>query len=148
MIETRNIAMERVVLPTAPEPLGQYSAVSEANGLVFLSGMIPLQAGKVIFTGQQDREKGREAAYLAALNALAVLKKQYGDLKRIKRVVQAAIYIAAAPDFGDHAFVADGCSEILNQVFPDKHSRLAFGVSSLPRNASVELALIFELNGK
>jgi enamine deaminase RidA (YjgF/YER057c/UK114 family) len=148
MTETRSKAIEGIVLPTAPEPLGQYSALSEVNGLVFLSGMMPLQAGKVIFTGQLDREKGREAAYLAALNALAILKKHYGDLKRIKRVVQAAIYIAAPLDFEDHVFVADGCSELLNQVFPDKHSRLAFGVSSLPRNASVELALIFELNGK
>ncbi|HEX3102208.1 MAG TPA: Atu1372/SO_1960 family protein, partial [Pyrinomonadaceae bacterium] len=80
MTETRSKAIEGIVLPTAPEPLGQYSALSEVNGLVFLSGMMPLQAGKVIFTGQLDREKGREAAYLAALNALAVLKKHYGDL--------------------------------------------------------------------
>jgi len=148
MTEKKNNALDRILLPSAPEPLGQYTAVTEANGLVFLSGMLPLRNGNVVFRGQLDREKGREAANLAALNALAVLKKQYGKLERIKRVVQAAVYLAASPDFEDHAFVADGCSELLNQVFPGKHSRLVFGVSSLPKNASVELALIFELNGK
>jgi enamine deaminase RidA (YjgF/YER057c/UK114 family) len=146
MTETKDKVLDRIMLPSAPEPLGQYAAVSEANGLVFLSGMMPLWDGKVVFTGQVDKKKGRDAAHLATLNALAVLQKNYGKLERIKRVVQAAIYIAADPDFQDQAFVADGCSELLNHVFPDKHSRLAFGVSSLPMNASVELALIFELN--
>jgi enamine deaminase RidA (YjgF/YER057c/UK114 family) len=146
MRDDTNKAGARLILPPAPEPLGQYVAISEVNGLVFLSGMLPLQDGKVIYTGQPDKETGRDAAYLATLNGLAVLQKYYGGLSKVKRVVQAAVYVAAGPDFEDHAFVADGCSELLNQVFSEKHSRLAFGVSSLPNNAAVELALIFELN--
>ena len=144
-IDTRKL--DSIEFPPAPEPLGQYTTLSEVNGLVFLSGMMPLRDGKIVFTGQTDKEKGREAAQLATLNALSVLKNHYMELKRVKRVIQAAIYVAAGPDFEDHAFVADGCSETLNQIFPDKHSRLAFGVSSLPMNASVELALIVELDG-
>ena len=140
-----NNTIDRIILPTAPEPLGEYAAVSEANGLIFLSGMLPLRDGKLVYTGHADKTTGRDAAYLATLNALAVLKKRYGGLQKIKRVVQAAVYISTSPDFEHHAFVADGCSELLNRVFSEKHSRLAFGVSSLPRNASVELALIFEL---
>jgi enamine deaminase RidA (YjgF/YER057c/UK114 family) len=146
MRKNTNKAVAQFMLPEAPDPLGQYAAISEANGLVFLSGMLPLQNGKVIYTGQADKKTGRDAAYLAALNGLAVVQKHYGGLSKIKRVVQAAVYVSAGPDFEDHAFVADGCSELLNQVFSEKHSRLAFGVSSLPKNASVELALIFELD--
>jgi len=137
---------DRIVLPEAPKPLGQYTAVSEANGLTFLSGMLPIRDGEMVFTGYLPKEAGRDAARLAALNALAVLNDHYGSLKKIERVVQVAVYIAAAPDFRDHAFVADGCSEILNHFFPDKHARLVFGVSSLPMNASVELALIVQAN--
>lgn len=138
-----------IVLPAPPKPLGQYATVVEANGFVFLSGMLPVREGVPVFTGFCKREDGREAARLAALNALAVLQAHFGTLKKIQRVVRVGVFIAAAPDFQDHAYVADGCSEILNQVFPmgGKHARLAFGVSSLPMNASVELELIFQLLG-
>jgi hypothetical protein len=107
--------------------------------------MLPIRDGRMEFTGRLDKERGREAARLAALNSLAVLKDHFGSLQKVRRAVQVAVYVAAGPDFYDHAYVADGCSEILNSIFPDKHSRLVFGVSSLPMNASVELGSIFEL---
>ena len=149
MTETNNNGMDRIVLPQAPVPLGLYTALSEANGLVFLSGMLPLRDGEMLFTGKVvDKNQGREAAQLAGLNALAILKKHYGTLTRISRAVQTSVYIASDADFEDHAYVADGCSQLLNQVFTEKHSRLVFGVNSLPRNAMVELGLIFEINEK
>jgi enamine deaminase RidA (YjgF/YER057c/UK114 family) len=143
-IDLTNLEM---VLPPAPKPLGQYAALSEANGFAFLSGMLPVRDGTPAFTGFGDKHQSREAARLAALNALAVLRAHFGTLDKIERVVRVGVFIAAAPDFSDHAFVADGCSEIFNLVFPksEKHARLAFGVSSLPLNASVELELIFQL---
>jgi enamine deaminase RidA (YjgF/YER057c/UK114 family) len=136
-----------LVLPEPPRPLGQYSTVSEANGLVFLSGMLPIREGKMVFTGLLDKEQAREAARIATLNALAVLNDHFGSLQKVRRAVQVAVYVAAAPGFYDHAYVADGSSQILNSIFPDKHSRLVFGVSSLPMNASVELGLIFQTAG-
>ena len=137
-----------IALPPAPKPLGQYAAVSVANGFVFLSGMLPLRDGAPAFTGIVNKQRARQAARIAALNALTVLNEHFGTLDKIARVVRVSVYIAAAPDFSDHAFVADGCSEIFNLVFPEseKHSRLAFGVASLPLNASVELELIFQLS--
>ena len=149
MVEMKNSRVDRIVLPQAPEPLGLYAAVSEANGLVFLSGMLPLRNGEMLFTGKVfNKKQGREAAELAALNSLAVLKKHFGSLTRISRAVQASVYIAAGADFTDHAYVADGCSQLLDQVFSGRHSRLVFGVNSLPKNAMVELGLIFEINDK
>ena len=122
----------------------------QAGSLVFLSGMLPLVNGKPMFTGRVAKEQAREAAKMAALNALAVLKKRMGSLASVRGVVRVAAYIAADPDFTEHAFVADGCSELLNRVFPNsgKHARLAFGVSSLPMGMPVELELIFEVGVK
>lgn len=146
MMETKNKETERIALPDAPEPLGFYTPVSEANGLVFLSGMLPLRDGKMLFTGKVvNKKQGYDAAQLAVLNALAVLKKHYGTLTRIRRAVQAAVYINTDADFEDHASVADGCSELLDRFFSERHSRLVFGVNSLPKNAMVELGLIFEI---
>lgn len=145
-----NLNNYEIVLPPPPKALGQYATVVEANGFVFLSGMLPIREGEPVFTGFSNKQNGREAARLAALNALSVLQEHFGTLKKIKRVVRVSIFITAAPDFQDHAFVADGCSEILNQAFPNvgKHARLAISVSSLPMNASVELELIFQLSGE
>jgi enamine deaminase RidA (YjgF/YER057c/UK114 family) len=134
-------------LPPPPSPLGQYASIKQAGSLLFLSGMLPLVDGKPLFTGHLSKETGREAARLATLNGLSLIKQYLGDLGRVKQVVRAAIYIASDPDFLDHAEAADGCSELLNLAFPDsgKHARLAFGVSSLPKGSSVELELIVEV---
>jgi enamine deaminase RidA (YjgF/YER057c/UK114 family) len=134
-------------LPAAPLPLGEYVASKQTGPLVFLSGMLPLVSGKPMFTGRVAKEEAREAARISALNALAVLKQRIGSLDHVRGVVRVAAYIAADPDFTEHAFIADGCSTLLNHVFPasGKHARLAFGVSSLPMGMPVELELIFEV---
>jgi enamine deaminase RidA (YjgF/YER057c/UK114 family) len=136
-----------IELPVAPSPLGEYVALKQSGPLVFLSGMLPLVDGKPMFTGRVPKERAREAARAATLNALAVLRRHLGGLDKLRGVVRIAVYIAARPDFKEHAFIADGCSELLNQVFPDsgKHARLAFGVTSLPLGMPVELELILEI---
>src|SRR5262245_51746593 len=136
-----------IELPVAPSPLGEYVAGKQVGALVFLSGMLPLVDGKPMFTGRVAKEQAREAAKVSALNALAVLRQKRGSLDNVRGVVRVAAYSAADPEFREHAFVADGCSELLNRVFPGsgKHARLAFGVSSLPMGVPVELELIFEI---
>jgi enamine deaminase RidA (YjgF/YER057c/UK114 family) len=149
MVGMKNKEPDEILLPEAPTPLGLYMPVSEANGLAFLSGMLPLRNGRIAYTGKVvDKETGREAAELAALNALAVLKRHYGTLGRVKRAVQVAVYMATEGDFQDHAFVADGCSELFDRIFSERHSRLVFGVESLPKMATIELGLIFEIKKK
>jgi enamine deaminase RidA (YjgF/YER057c/UK114 family) len=137
-----------ITLPAPPRPLGEYVAVKQIGRLAFLSGMLPLVEGRPAYTGAVSKEQAREAAKLATMNALAVLQAHLGTLGRVSQVVRAAVYIACPPDFQDHAFVADGCSALLNQAFPDtgRHARLAFGVTSLPMNVPVELELIFEIS--
>jgi enamine deaminase RidA (YjgF/YER057c/UK114 family) len=98
-------------------------------------------------TGRVTKELAREAARVATLNALAVLKDRLGGFERVRGVVRLTVYVSGAADFTEHAFVADGSSALLNRVFPatDKHARLAVGVSSLPLDMPVELELIFEV---
>ena len=140
-----------VVLPPCPVPLGAYLPVLVADGLVFTSGMLPLVDGQLACTGRvgQERtiEEGAEAARLCALNAVAALAAHLGgvaELDRVARIVQVQGHILSAPGFEDQPQVLNGASEWLAAVFGEtgRHTRLALGAFALPKNATVELALI------
>lgn len=148
MASDRRLPLVDIELPAAPAPLGEYAASRQAGSLVFLSGMLPLVDGSPLATGPVTKEVAREAAHVAALNALAVLKDRLGGFERVRGVVRATVYVSAAADFTEHAFVADGASTLLNRVFPaaGRHARLAIGVSSLPMGMPVELELIVEVS--
>ena len=137
-----------LILPELPIPLGTYVPAVEAGGLLFVSGMLPVKQ-RLCWIGRVGMEltvsEGREAAKQAALNGLAVARAVLGSLNRIQRLARLTVYIAAAPDFGEHAAVADGASELLAVLFRDGggHARLTVGASSLPAQMPVEL--VFEL---
>ena len=137
-------------LPQAPTPFGAYVEVVQTGDLVFLSGMLPIESQRPKFVGRIGKEldgaAGREAAHIAALNALAVAREYLGSLDKITRVVRLGVYIATSGDFFDQPRVADGASELLKEVFgADKMSaRLVIGVASLPMGMPIELELILE----
>ena len=90
---------------------------------------------------------GRQAATTAALNALALTRRELGSLNRVSRVIRLGVYIAATPEFTEHPKVADAASELLGDVFGEEtvSSRLVFGVASLPLGSPVELEVIVEV---
>ena len=92
-------------------------------------------------------EAGRKAAHLAALNGLAVAREYLGSLDKVARIVRLGVSVATSGDVRDQPKVADGSSELLQDVFgKDKNpSRLVYGVASLPLGASVALEIIFEV---
>jgi enamine deaminase RidA (YjgF/YER057c/UK114 family) len=94
-----------------------------------------------------DVKAGREAAYTAALNVLALTKKQLGSLNRVSHVVRLGVYVAATPEFTEHPKVTDAASELLRDVFGHQtvSARLVLGVASLPLGSAVELEVIFEV---
>jgi enamine deaminase RidA (YjgF/YER057c/UK114 family) len=94
-----------------------------------------------------DVNAGRHAATTAALNALALTRKQLGSLDRVSHVVRLGVYVAATPEFTEHPKVADAASEVLRDVFGNQavSSRLVFGVASLPLGTRVELEVILEV---
>jgi len=93
-------------------------------------------------------EQGREAARLAAMNALAAVLEHVSNLKRIKKLAKVNIYLAATPQFTDHAVVADGASDFFAQIFGQEsgHARMVSGVASLPKGTPVVVETIFEIN--
>ena len=135
-------------LPDAPTPFGAYVPAVQTGNLLFLSGMLATSghtAAAVGVVGKDlDGKAGREAAYTAALNALALTRMQLGSLNRVNRVVRLGVYVAATPE---HPKVADAASELLRDVFGDQtvSSRLVFGVASLPLGSPVELEVIVEV---
>ena len=115
--------------------------------------MLPTEGREAKFIGRVgadlDVEAGRAAARLAALNGLAVAKQHLGSLDKVKRIVRLGVSVATSGDVRDQPEVADGASELLQEVFgKDKNpSRLVYGVASLPLGASVELEMILEVAG-
>jgi enamine deaminase RidA (YjgF/YER057c/UK114 family) len=141
-----------VELPAPPAPFGAYVEAVRTGNLLFLSGMLPTEGRAAQFIGrvgaELDVEAGRKAARLAALNALAVTRQYLGSLDKVTRVVRLGVAVATSGDVRDQPRVADGASELLQNVFgKDKNpSRLVYGVASLPLGTPVELEVIFEVS--
>ena len=147
----RRVAKLGIHLPEAPTPFGAYVPAVQTGNLLFLSGMLATSghAATVVGIVGKDLEvkAGREAAHTAALNVLALAKKQLGSLNRVSRVVRLGVYVAATPQFTEHPKVADAASELLRDVFGEQtvSTRLVFGVASLPLGSPVELEVIVEV---
>src|SRR5204863_8287889 len=94
-----------------------------------------------------DVETGRKAAYLAALNVLAVAREHLGSLDKVSRIVRLGVYVATSGDVRDQPKVADAASELLQSFFGENKNpcRLVYGVASLPLGTPVELEIIFEM---
>ena len=141
-----------ISLPAPPEPFGTYAEAVHTGNLLFLTGMLPTEGRVAKFVGhvgaELDLEGGRQAAYLAALNVLAVTRKHLGSLDKVTRIVRLGVSIATSGDVRDHPKVADGASELLQNVFGKEMNpcRLVYGVASLPLGTPVELEVIFEVS--
>ena len=141
-----------IKLPVPPEPFGIYAEAVQTGNLLFLTGMLPTVGREAKFIGrigaELDVQTGREAAYLAALNALAVARQHLGSLDKVTRIVRLGVSVATLGDVRDQPKVADGASELLQDVFGKSKnpSRLVYGVASLPLGTPVELELIFEVS--
>ena len=140
-----------IKLPAPPEPFGTYVEAVQTGNLLFLTGMLPTEGRAAKFIGrvgaELDVEAGRQAAYLAALNGLAVAREHLGSLDKITRIVRLGVSVATSGDVRDQPKVADGASELLQDIFGKEKnpSRLVYGVASLPLGVPVELEIIFEV---
>lgn len=138
-------------LPEAPAPVAAYVPCVRAGNLVFVSGQVPRVKGELRYRGRLGGDvslaDGVEAARVCALNALAVIKNEIGDLDRVRRVVKVTGYVASAERFDQQPKVMDGASVLLANVFGEKgrHARAAVGVNELPLGAAVELEMIVEV---
>jgi enamine deaminase RidA (YjgF/YER057c/UK114 family) len=140
-----------IELPAPPEPFGVYVEAVQTGNLLFLTGMLPTEGRSARFVGrlgaELNVEEARGAARLAAINALAVARQHLGSLDNVTRIVRLGVSVATAGDVRDHPKVADGASELLQDVFGKEKnpSRLVYGVASLPLGTPVALEIIFEV---
>ena len=139
-------------LPTPPQPFGTYAEAVQTGNLLFLTGMLPTEGRAAKFVGrvgaELDVEAGRKAARLAALNLLAVAREYLGSLDKVTRIVRLGVSVATSGDVRDQPKVADGASDLLQDVFGENKNpcRSVYGVASLPLGTPVLLDVIFEVS--
>jgi enamine deaminase RidA (YjgF/YER057c/UK114 family) len=139
-----------LAVPDVPKPVAVYVPAVRSGNLVFTSGQLPMRSGELMQTGKVggDVSPGEavECAQQCALNAIAAVKAELGDLDLVKRVVKVVVFVASTPDFTGQPQVANGASELFGSVFDDAgvHARSAVGVPVLPLDAPVEVELVVE----
>ena len=140
-----------LTLPSDAPPLAAYVPAVRSGDLVFTAGQLPRRDGELVATGKVGAEVtpelAAEAAAACALNALAAIKGEVGDLSAVRRVVKVVVFVASAPGFTGQPGVANGASELLGKVFGDAgvHARSAVGVAVLPLDVPVEVELVVEV---
>ncbi len=140
-----------IQLPAPPKPVASYVPAVLAGDLLYLSGMLPFRDGQVVVTGKLGDsvtvERGAEAARLALLNALAVVKHELGSLDRVQRIVRVVGHVASAAGFVQQPAVINGASDLLVQIFGEsgRHARVALGAAELPLHAAIELELLVQV---
>jgi enamine deaminase RidA (YjgF/YER057c/UK114 family) len=140
-----------LTLPDVVPPVAAYVPAVRSGAYVYTSGQLPMVAGSLVATGKVGgevaAEQAKELARTCALNALAAVKAEIGDLARVVRVVKVVGFVASTPDFTGQPGVINGASELLGEVFGDagRHARSAVGVAVLPLDAPVEVELIVEV---
>lgn len=139
-----------ITLPTAAAPVAAYVPAVEVNGLLHISGQLPFDKGELM-TGRlgEDRDVayGARAARACGIMLLAQIAKAAGSLDRVERIVKLGVFVSSDPRFTDQPKVANGASELMEQVFGDagRHARSAVGVPVLPLGAVVEVDAIVAL---
>ena len=123
-----------IELPTPGAPVANYVNSVRTGNLVYTAGKGPKKPDGTYITGKVGKdltvEEGYQAARLTAIQLLATLKAEVGDLSKVKRIVKVLGMVNADPDFTDHPAVINGCSDLLVEVFGDKgkHARAAVGM--------------------
>ncbi len=142
-----------LTLPELVAPLAAYVPTVRSGDLVWVSGQLPFVDGKLPVSGKVGAEVAPDdAARLArtcALNAVAALKAELGDLDQVERIVKVVGFVASAQDFTGQPAVVNGASELLADVFGEagRHARSAVGVAVLPLDAPVEVELVAKVRG-
>lgn len=141
-----------ITLPPVARPLAAYVPARQSGDQVFTSGQLPTVDGELTCRGKLGADvslaDGVAAARVAALNALAAVAAEVDGIDNVDRVVRLVVYVASTPDFIDQPKVANGASELMEEVFgPGRgsHVRSAVGVTVLPLDAPVEVELVVEV---
>jgi enamine deaminase RidA (YjgF/YER057c/UK114 family) len=141
-----------IVLPSPAAPAANYVPFVQSGSLLFVSGQLPMENGKLAVTGTIGDgltiEDGQRAARLCAINLLAQARAALGgDLDRVVRCIKLGGFVACTTAFDQHPAVINGASNLMVDVLGDagRHARFAVGANVLPFGAAVEVEAIFEV---
>ena len=138
-------------LPSARPPAASYAPVVRSGNMLYVSGQISTNDAGVVegrLGENMNVVQGGNAAELCAVNILAQIVSNGGiPLEEIKRVVKLTVLVASTPEFFEQHLVANGASNLIVGVLGDKgkHARAAYGVTSLPFGAAVEVEAVIEI---
>ena len=153
MTPEENFALLALTLPPAPKPVGLYKPCLVDGNHCYVSGHGPVKTDGSLIKGRigfdMDDESGKDAAQQVGLAILATLKATLGSLNKVKRVIKVLGMVGCVPEFENHPFVINGCSELFANVWGNENGvgvRSAVGMGSLPGNIPVEIEALFELH--
>jgi enamine deaminase RidA (YjgF/YER057c/UK114 family) len=140
-----------IKLPIPPTPAGSYVPAIKTGNLLFISGQIPMEEGKVIFTGKvtdDNLETAQKSAKMCAINLLAQIKRELGSLDKVTKIVRLSGFINSDAEFYQHPKVINAASDLFFEIFGEKgkHSRIAVGVACLPLNSMTEIDAVIEFS--
>jgi enamine deaminase RidA (YjgF/YER057c/UK114 family) len=140
-----------LTVPEVVPPVAAYVPAVRSGNQVFTAGQLPMRSGELLAKGKVGTEVTEEEAYACAqqcaLNVIAAVKAEVGDLSLVRRIVKVVVFVASTPGFTAQPKVANGASELFGSVFGDAgvHARSAVGVAVLPLDAPVEVEAVVEL---
>jgi len=151
-IETKLVDIG-LALPPAPNPVGNYLPASRSGNIMWMAGVGSRRTDGSMVSGKLGAslsvEEGYEAARWCALNLLARMKAELGDLDRVARILKVVGMVNSAPGFLQQAQVIDGASDLFIALYGEngRHSRSAPGMSALPGDAAVVVDCVIEVAG-
>lgn len=138
-------------LPIPPTPAGSYIPAVKTGNLLFISGQIPMENGKIIFSGKvsdDNLEVAQKSARMCAINILAQIKRELGSLDKVTKIVRLSGFVNSTAEFSQHPKVINAASDLFFELFGEKgkHSRIALGVACLPLDSMTEIDAIVEFS--
>ena len=149
VVESR-LAEMGYTLPSPPEPIGNYLSACRSGNIMWMAGVGSRREDGSRISGKLGADltvdQGYEAAQWCALNLLARMKAELGDLDRVTRILKVVGMVNSSPDFEEQARVVDGASDLFVELFGDggRHSRSAPGMAVLPRGTAVIIDCVIE----
>ncbi len=140
-----------IKLPNSSTPAGSYVPAVRTGNLLYISGQIPMEDDKVIFTGKvsdNNLEIAQKSARMCAINILAQIKREVGDLDKVSKIVRLSGFVNSVSEFSQQPKVINAASDLFFEIFGEKgkHSRIAIGVASLPLDSMTEIDAIVEIS--
>jgi len=145
------LAAAGITLPEVPKAIANYVPAVRTGNWIVLAGQIAKNADGQFVTGKVGvdltLEEGAAAARICAVQLIAVLKAEIGDLSKVKRIVRVGGFVNCPDDYTAQSKVVNGASDLLVEIFGDagRHARAAVGVASLPAGAPVEIEMMVEV---